>query len=176
MGDINAHGRIASSIPGRLRLRMYHPKIYPELIHRITTYLHNRPGIQQVNVNNTTGSVTIKYDTATHSHDSLLAMLHDIGVILHDVMVGEGSDLPGTGHCTAAIQITNAIRDIDLRVFELTGGKMDLKVIVPLAIGALGIRQIIREGLGISRIPGCVLLWYSLDVFYRLHQQPEQSG
>ena len=175
MGDMSAHGRIASSTPGRLRLRMYHPKIYPELMHRIKTYLHNSPGIQQVNANNTTGSVIIRYDTATHSHDSVLAMLHDIGVIMHDVMVGEEGDLPCTDHCSAGIEITNAIRDIDRRVFELTGGKMNLKFIVPLVIGALGLRQILREGLGISHIPGCVLLWYAVDVFYRLNQQPEKT-
>lgn len=175
MGDMNAHGRIASSTPGRLRLRMYHPKIYQELMHRIKKYLHNRPGIQEVNANNTTGSVIIRYDTATHSHNSVLAMLHDIGVIIRDVMVEEEGDLPFTGNCTAAIEITNAIRDIDRRVFELSGGKMNLKFIVPLAIGALGIRQILREGLGISHIPGCVLLWYAVDVFYRLHQQPEET-
>ena len=175
MGDINAHGRIASSTPGRLRLRLYHPKSHSDLMRRVKTSLSDRPGIQDVDANHSTGSVIIRYDTAKHSHDSVLAMLHDIGVILHDVMVGGGSVLPDTNQCTVAIQISNAISDIDRRVFQLTGGKMDLKLIIPLAIGALGIRQILREGVGISHIPGCVLLWYAVDIFYKLHQQPQST-
>lgn len=177
MKGMDAHGRIASSTPGRLRLRLYHPKSQPRLIRHIKTYLHDRPGIQRVDTNHTTGSITIQYDAATHSHDSLLAMLHDIGVIMHDVMIGGGcgDGLPDTGQCQASTQITDAISDLDRRVFQLTGGKMDLKLIIPLAMGALGIRQILREGLGISHVPGYVLLWYAVDAFYRLHQQPQKT-
>ena len=176
MEDTYAHGRIASSTPGRLRLRMYNPKSQPELIQRVKAYLHNRPGIQRVDTNRTTGSVTIQYDSAIHSHHSLLAMLYDIGVIMHDIMTGGKSIPPDNGTCSASIQITNAIRDMDRRVFQLTGGKIDLKLIVPLFMGALGIRQILREGLGISHVPGYVLLWYAADAFYRLHQQPQRTG
>ena len=175
MGDINAHGQIASSTPGRLRLRLYHPKSHSDLMRRVKTSLSDRPGIQDIDANHSTGSVTIRYDTAKHSHDSVLAMLHDVGVILRDVMVGGGGGLPDTDQCTVATQISDAISDIDRRVFQLTGGKMDLKLIIPLAIGALGIRQILREGVGISHVPGCVLLWYAVDVYYKLHQQPQST-
>lgn len=172
MENIKCHARTASNIPGRLRLRLFHPKSHPELMRLLQTSLNERPGIQQVNANHATGSVIIRYDTSTHTHDSILAMLSDIGVILHNVVAGGGPLDPD--HCTSAVQITKAISDLDRRVFQLTGGELDLKSLIPLAMGILGIRQIIREGLGISEVPGCVLLWYAVDAFYRLHQQPQQ--
>jgi copper chaperone CopZ len=175
VGDMNAHGRIASSTPGRLRLRMYHPKSHPELMRRVKTYLNGRPGIQHVDANHATGSVTIQYDTAKHSHDSVLAMLHDIGVIMRNVMVSGGYCLSDTNQCSFAVQITNAISDLDRHIFQATGGKIDLKLIIPLALGALGIRQILREGVRISDVPGCVLLWYAVEVFYRLHQEQQKT-
>ncbi|MEW5803412.1 MAG: HMA2 domain-containing protein [bacterium] len=173
MGDMKGEVRIASSTPGRLRLRMYHPGRHPEFLQRVKTYLTDRPGIHRVDANHTTGSITIRYDTDTHSYDSLITLLHDMGVILRDVMSGGEWSLLDTGQCTAAAQMSRVISDLDNRIFQLTGGKVNLKLIIPLTMGAIGIRQIIRHGLGISQVPGYVLVWYAVDAFFRLHPKPQ---
>ena len=38
-------------------------------------------------------------------------------------------------------------------------------------LGFIGLRQSLSEGLGLSQVPGYVLLWYAFDSFWKFHQQ-----
>jgi hypothetical protein len=71
----------------------------------------------------------------------------------------------------SATGILDAVTDLDHRISELTGGKVDLKVLVPAGLGLMALRQVALNGLGLGQVPGYVLLWYTFDSFYKLHQR-----
>jgi hypothetical protein len=63
---------------------------------------------------------------------------------------------------------------------RISGGRADLRLLVPLAFALLAVRELIRQG-ELQSAPWHALLWYSYNVFYHfygdlLHQQPEGMG
>src|SRR5205807_541067 len=68
--------------------------------------------------------------------------------------------------------LIDAVERLDSDLARLTGRRIDLKLIFPAGLFALAIRQIATNGLGISQVPGYVLLWYAFDSFWKFHREP----
>src|SRR5438105_1959701 len=58
--------QIAHHIPGRLRLRLPHMKGNPAMLEAVKQSLSPLPGVKQVEVKPTTGSVVVEYDAARY--------------------------------------------------------------------------------------------------------------
>ena len=170
MEEVIGQCQMVSNTPGRLRVRMDHSGRRSDLMEHIKVYLENQAGIRQVNTNTSSGSVLVRYDEQTHSHHEILSMLRDIGVILYEVAFDGERDLSDVGPSSTAAEITRAISDLDNRIYHLTGGTANLRLMVPLLMGAVGVWQIRRNGWGLTQVPGYVLLWYAFDAFYKFHQ------
>ena len=54
--------RIASLVPGRLRLKLHRKSRDTQVMHRIKSGLESHEGIHDVRVNPLSGSVTVRYD------------------------------------------------------------------------------------------------------------------
>jgi hypothetical protein len=169
-----AHARITSQTPGRLRVRVGHPGRHRELMHAIRQRLEEQRGTQDVSVDTRTGSVLVKYDPHTQSHGNLLSVLHDLGVVAAETARGLDLDVPeiGTGHSAASENIVGTFADLDRQIALLTGHKVDLKLLFPLALGGIGAWQLARRGLGLGEVPAYVLLWYAFDSFWKFHRSP----
>lgn len=175
----HAHGRLASTAPGRVRVRLHRPHRDEHLLRRVHDHLSEQPGVTRVETKPSTGSVVVHYDAHRHSHDEILAMFRDVGVVVRGVMAGTGAAVPevsgpapGPGSSQTALTVVGAVTDLDRRISALTGRKVDLKLLFPLTLGVLGLRQVMFEGLGLAQIPGYVLLWYAFDAFFKLHATP----
>lgn len=173
------HGRIVSHAPGRVRVRLPREHRDPTLFERVEQALDQHASITGVTTNARTGSILLSYDGRALSREDVTALLRDVGVIVRDVAgADEITDLPGleeVGHSSTATSLIEALRDLDRRVSHLTGGRIDVKLLVPASLGLLALRQISLNGLGLSGVPGYVLLWYTFDSFYKLHQRkPEE--
>jgi hypothetical protein len=141
---------------------------------RARDHLAGQPGVRDVETNAATGSIVVRYDPEERSGEDVLALLADVGVIVRDVL---GADrLPEVGHSQASRTLVDALADLDRRVSAATGNRVDLKVLFPAALGLLGVRQVASQGLGLSQVPGYVLLWYAFDAFVKLHQTPVAPG
>ena len=160
---VMAHGCITHSLPGRLRVRLHHPKPEQEMMNFIQKQLFDQSGILSITPNIATGSILIYYDPNIHSHENVKALLGDVGIFLYELL-GDKSK--------AALKISETIKNLDRRIFQFTDGTINLRLIVPFTMAALGVRQIVKKGWGISEIPGYVLLWYAIDSFIKLHQIP----
>ncbi len=171
MENQEAHGRVVSDTPGRLRIRVHHPRRHSEVMGRTRDHLEGKPGIRGVETNSTTGSVTVKYDAQQASPHDVLAMLKDVGVIAEEMASNLGVEMPHTGRSTTAVSVISVFDDLDRRISLLTGRKVDLKVLFPAALFAVGIRQVAAQGLGLSQVPGYILLWYAFDSFWKFHQE-----
>jgi hypothetical protein len=174
------HGSIVSHMDGRIRVRL-HPKHRQDaVLDTVQQKLEGQRGVSAVTTNPRTGSVLVTYDHHRLSREDLLACMYDVGVIVREI--GGAEDLPedldptegGTEvapHSSTAVGLMDALTDLDRRLFELTGGKLDVKLLFPLGLGVLAARQIAVAGLGLEQVPGYVLLWYTFDSFYKLHQR-----
>jgi len=164
-----------------MRIRLHEEHRQPGVLGQFEQGLRERPEIASVSTNTRTGSVLVQYDRHGLSRDDVLAIFHDIGLIVQDIAgaetigdeaeqrpVGAGAVV---GHSTAAVTVMDALTDLDRRLSVLTGGKLDVKLLFPLSLGALALRQIATTGLGLAEVPGYVLLWYAFDSFYKLHQR-----
>jgi hypothetical protein len=74
-----------------------------------------------------------------------------------------------------AEDVINIISDFNTDVKQITKGIADLRVILPLAIALLAIRQFMKKGLQLEEIPWYILLWYAFDMFTRLNVENESQ-
>jgi hypothetical protein len=172
------HGQIVSHAPGRIRVRLEAGQRSPAVLDQIEHALGRKSGVASVSTNARTGSILVYYDEDILSKDDLTAMLSDVGVAaLESGGADEASRDRGRGgravadHSSGAVSVLDAVTDLDHWISRLTGGKLDLKLLVPAGLGLLALRQIALNGVGLGQMPGYVLLWYTFDSFYKLHQR-----
>ena len=165
--------RVASATPGRVRLRLAPDARQPELAQQIQKHFQAQDGVQRVTTNPATGSVVVHYDHHAVSHADLLDSMHDIGVIVEEVMAGEPTEVfDGTQHSDSAHDVIRTFQRIDDRLLRATNHRLDLKLLFPIGLFAIGMRQILTRGLGVTEVPAYVLLWYAFDSFWKFHRQP----
>ncbi|MDP8921668.1 MAG: hypothetical protein M3O34_02185 [Chloroflexota bacterium] len=170
------HARVASAMPGRLRLRLDRAHRRNGAIGQLHDSLEGRDGIHAVTSNPATGSVLVRYDSGALDHGDVLAMLRDAGVVIGEAVRSVVGDAD-FGHSIVSTSIVDALTDLDRRVSRATNSLVDVKLLFPLSLGALAIRQIALNGLGLGTVPGYVLLWYTFDAFLKLHprRQPRSA-
>src|SRR5438105_4199576 len=126
---------VVSNTPGRLRVRVHRQHRDPHLMHRVHAQLTAHPHIKTVYANPSSGSVLVHYDPHAHSFDAILAALHDLGVIVGDVVRSEEVKLvTEAGQSKAATSVLDALGDLDSRVAHLTGHHVDLKLLFPVSL------------------------------------------
>ena len=163
---MTAHAHVTSHSPGRMRVRVRRGD--RSQLETLRTALADRPGVASVDANPATGSLLVRYDQHALGRDAVLGILEDVGLV-----VAALADLPAPPgpHSTTAGGFMDAISDLDARLSALTNRRLDLKLLFPLALGAIGLRKTVSEGLGLSQVPGYVLLWYAFDSFWKFHHE-----
>ncbi len=78
------------------------------------------------------------------------------------------------GKSEVAQDFINLISDINADVARMTSGVADLRVILPLGIALLSVRQLFRKGLELDQMPWYILAWYAFDIFTRLNYEDEE--
>lgn len=170
------HARVSSMVPGRLRIRLDRADRDNGRLAQVHAALEAHDGVDAVVANRTSGSLLVHYDRAVHDYATIVAMLEDAGVVIRDVaeaVFGDGQ--AEFGESVISTNILDVLTDLDRRLSRATNGLVDVKLLFPLSLGALAIRQIALEGLGLSTVPGYVLLWYTFDSFYKLHPRAQPA-
>jgi hypothetical protein len=139
---------VAHQIPGRLRLKIPAAKGRPELLQHIAAAAGSASNIKSVEYNPVTGSVVICYAPAAYKN------LEALGSILSNstVPVSMRASRPAavarprrarrrgrTEPSAAGKAITSFFSDLDQDIREATDNEIDLKVLLPLAAGGLGL-------------------------------------
>ena len=177
------HARVESAMPGRLRIRLDRTHRRDSALDQLHDTIEGRDGIHAVGSNPATGSVLVHYDRQALDHDDVLAMLGDAGVVIGETARtlggeagGEAADGgAGFGQSAVSARILDALTDLDRRLSRATNGLVDVKLLFPVTLGTLAIRQILTNGLGLGTVPGYVLLWYTFDSFYKLHPRAQSA-
>jgi hypothetical protein len=164
-----SRARIASDVPGRLRVKVSGDDRASAAVTG-AAHLEDHPGVGSVVAHPSIGSITIHYDTDRTNVHELLATLHDAGLVVSRQPDQPPADQP-VGQSRTAVAVTTALDAVDRRISMLSARRFDLKLLFPATFLALGVRNTLFNGLGLTTVPGYVMLWYGFDAFYKLHQE-----
>src|SRR6201992_2468842 len=135
--------QVAHQVPGRIRLKVPNVKENPELVEQIKQMFHVIPGIEDVTVNPTTGSVVLCYDTDKHDefHGHLeqhtggheRPPTNEIDALANKI--GQEAEFLAEHSHTARV-IVDYFKHFDDQIKLVTGNVVDLKIV--LALGSAG--------------------------------------
>ncbi len=174
--QVGHRAQVASHIPGRLRVKLHPQSRQLHVMNRIKENLEAQEGIHQVQVNQITGSITMQYDHRLHGDMGIFGLLKDVDVIVETLMHAPAIEQPRLSSEAGGVLPTfiEAIDDLNNRVFRLTGIRIDLKLLLPLAFFGAGVWSISKSGLMIEKVPGWLFLWLAFDMFVKLY--PNRSA
>jgi uncharacterized protein YjhX (UPF0386 family) len=63
------------------------------------------------------------------------------------------------------------VRELDRRLSGITGGRVSIRALVPATFIAMGVRQLIAQGLTLGSVPWYVLIYYGVDSLMKLYPE-----
>ncbi len=160
--------QVAHQVPGRIRLKVPNVKDNPELVEQIKQMFHVIPGIEDVTVNPTTGSVVLCYDTDKHDefhghlehhtggHDR--APTNEIDALASKI--GQEAEFLAEHSHTARV-IVDYFKHFDDQIKLATGNVVDLKIVLALGIAGFTIFEV-----GAS---AATPVWVTISIFALNH-------
>jgi Heavy metal associated domain 2 len=160
--------QIAHQVPGRIRMKVPSIKTNPELAEQIKQTFSVIPGIEQVTINPTTGSIVLHYDQ--DRHDELHPHLHhhtgghykpptnEIDALANKIEQ-EAEYLAEHSH-TAKV-VVDFFRDFDHQIKIASGNVVDLKIVLAAGIAGFTIFEV-----GAS---AATPVWVTLAIFALNH-------
>jgi hypothetical protein len=173
---------VAHQVPGRVRLKVPSAKGNPELLQRISDAFGVIPGIEQITVNPTTGSVVLHYDTDLH--DEFHGHFH------RHVRHAHGYEPPATEideiarkieeeaeflakNSEAARAFVDFCKRVDSEIKVASGNMIDLKIL--LAAGIIGF-TVIEIGAAAATPVWVTLTIFALNHFIAMHPHEQQPA
>jgi len=171
LGTERHRARVASDIPGRLRVKLGPQSRAPDVLDGIRRRAKSHAGIHHVTVDTTSGSVTVHYDPQHHETRGVLGIFEDCRCIFENLesMTESPSSATSPGFLAA-------VEDLNARLSAATRVPVDLKLLLPLTLLGAGVWSIARRGLMVESVPGLVFVWLAVDSFVKLHPTPATSG
>jgi Heavy metal associated domain 2 len=140
--------RIEHQVPGRVRMKIPAGKGNPELLKQISEMFGVIPGIEEISVNPTTGSVVLHYDTDRHDefHGSLQQHAAAHGMTNGSGPHGADTELDKlansieaeaeflASHSHSARAVVDFVKKCDREIKLATNNSVDLKIIFAAAI------------------------------------------
>ncbi len=165
--------KIEHQVRGRIRMKIPAGKGNPELLAQIQQTFGIIPGIEQVTVNPTTGSVVLHYDE--ERHDEFHGNIQEHLPPAHRPPSNEIDEIARkfeeeaeflAEHSQAARAVVDFFKDMDRRVKAASGNIIDLKIV--LAIGIIGF-TVLEVGASAATPVWVTLVIFSLNHFIEMH-------
>ena len=175
--------QIAHQVPGRVRMKIPAAKGNPELLKQISDTFGVIPGIEEVIVNPTTGSVTLHYDTDYHDefHGSFAHHYHahsgatvarppstELDELAHRIE-DEAEFLAKHSHTARAV--VDFVKKLDREIKVATNNNVDLKIV--FALGIIGF-TVFEVGATAATPVWVTLAIFTVNHFIEMH--PPQHG
>ncbi len=172
--------KVVHAIPGRIRLKVSQIRENPLFADQIEQRLATIPGVQKVTINPLTSSVLVLYDTAVvASPESLQALAGPLsllfpGLTAKDLETVQTMATNGTGAVPPlAAGIRTFFSSLNTKLSTTTDGAADLKLVLPLALFALGIRSLLVSEKRL--FPTWYdFFWFALGTYFMLNPRPEE--
>lgn len=160
-----ASAQVASSVPGRLRLRLPATPAGRNYLATAAAALSEHGELLAADARPRSGSLVVRYDSA-HTVD-VWVRLRALGLQVPDA--SEGASVSSVD---PSMRVMAAVRGFDALVPRVAAGH-DLRTLVPLTYGLLAARQFMRGEQRLHDAPWYVLAWYASE---SLHKAQRSRG
>jgi hypothetical protein len=182
--------KIEHQVPGRVRMKIPAGKGNPDLLKQISEILGIIPGIEEITVNPTTGSVVLHYDTNRHDefHGSFQQHYSALGVgqgSANGGLRGAETDLDKltnsiekeaeflARHSHSARAIVDFVKMLDREIKLATNNNFDLTIIFAVGVIALTVLQI---GPTAATPVWLTLAIFTINHFIEMHERELHSN
>ena len=159
-----ATARVASAAPGRLRLRLPAGPEGRDRLAAAADALAGRVEVIRAEARWRTGSLVVEYDPA--AVEAVWSVLVELGLARPVATASR----PAPGADPDAARVLAALSRANDLVARRTHGP-DLRTLVPVGLGMLALRQLVRGKQRLADAPWYVLAWYASETFQRFHAQ-----
>jgi hypothetical protein len=163
------HLELAHHHPGRLRVRADALIDAHDVVQAIRESLDAVPGILSVRYTAQTGSLLLEYEPGHADPDDIIlriAEAADLDPPLDEAALRERRARP-------ALLAIGATRELNRLAEDVTGGRADLRGIIPAALAGLAVYSFIEEKQRMPRWDN--LLYWGFNIFTMLHRR-EMDG
>jgi len=178
--------RIEHQVPGRVRMKIPAGKGNPELLQQIGEVFGVIPGIEEITVNPTTGSVVLHYDADRHdefhgnfqqhyaAHGAANGGLHGADTELDKLtgsIAAEAEFLASHSHSARAV--VDFVKKLDREIKLATNNTVDLKIIFAVGIIAFTVFEV---GATAATPVWVTLAIFTVNHFIEMHERQLQSN
>jgi hypothetical protein len=128
--------------------------------------------VLEVTTNSRTGSLVIRYNPEQVDLDTLIDVSRTARLLAVDSSRDGQPPVKEQPLSLTAQRLHRAFHEVDVKLSELSHGRWDLRSVVPITLGALALRQIIRDFGQLTSVPWYALAWYAFVSFWKLNEQP----
>jgi hypothetical protein len=156
--------------PGRLRVRAEAFRRDPEVVLRVRGVVEALPGITRFAHAARTGSLLVEYEPGLTEPDVIIEQIADTADLGLPVERAARSE-----RRAPALVAVGAARELNALSLELTGSRVDLRVLVPTALAAMSAYSFVyQKGARLPRWDN--LLYWSYNIFVSLHRREIEGG
>lgn len=164
---------VVHNIPGRLRVRLPRSSRNARLLSELRTFVEGLGGVREVEINPLTGSILVHY--APESHEQIRSLLAGSPWAEAPPELTEANDLAEkiekeadflAAHSELALQIVNAVKQLNAGIREATDNTVDLKVLLP---AGLALWAFFKAGADVATPLWVTLAIFSFNSFVSLH-------
>jgi hypothetical protein len=159
------HLELAHHHPGRLRVRADALIDALDVIQRIREALDAVPGILGVKYTAQTGSILIEYEPGHADADAIILRIADVAGLLPPLDEAELQ----RRRARPAVLAIGATRELNKLAEEVTGGRADLRALVPAAMMGLAVYSFMEEKQRMPRWDN--LVYWGFNIFTMLHRR-----
>lgn len=155
---------VAHHVADRTRLRI--PQEHRHKLKEVSAHIKNVPGVNNVYINERTGSIIVHHDHDTSILERLGGAIQSVAGDLFDVLVAfEEQELPG--YSVLAHVIKRRFAQANSSVANATENTVDLKMLLPLAFFGWGLKQASSNPGWWAEIPAWALFYYAYDSYIK---------
>ncbi len=176
-------GVIKSATHGRIRLQLRREYRTPEVMTKLQQQLKHDGRVQDVTINERTGSVVVTYkaEHPAHGHSLLWRATKEVellGAVAFEIEPEEEeaegqSGGGGSAYGKLDQQVADLMYRVDSAIYRRTNGRIHVRGrTLPLAIAGLGVAQILAFGISLEMLPGPLLIWLAHDIHSKFGKEP----
>lgn len=174
-------GVIKSATHGRIRLQLRREYRTAEAMAGLQRQLKHDGRVQDVTINERTGSVVVTYkaEHPAHGHSLLWQAVKEVellGAVAFEIEPEEEEGEPGAGGSAYGKldqQVADLMYRVDSAIYRRTNGRIHVRGrTLPLAIAGLGVAQILAFGISLEMLPGPLLIWLAHDIHSKFGKEP----
>jgi Heavy metal associated domain 2 len=169
---VTTSARITHAVPGRVRLKVAGPpEEVAEILSTVESRAHGREGVSSVESDLRTGSVLLRFDPDALDPEAAIELLREAHAALAELVPPQIREPAERSVSQVAAGLERRFATADASVLRATRGVVDLRMLLPIGLAGLSLRQLARTGPQLKAIPWYVLAYYSFDSFLKLHHE-----